>query len=448
MCGLVGVIGEIGRKEKIAFRNLLHFDTLRGPHSTGVISINPKNKYEWVKKVGTPWELFIDSDKFDKHALWGPETKCLIGHNRWATTGKVNTSNAHPFTHGNIIGVHNGTLDHSSFNQYINADEKNQFEVDSEGLFYHINKTSLKETINNVAGAWSLIYYNRSDRTINFLRNSKRPMCYAFSKTMSTKNDKLPQTVFCASEDWMIEMACELAKIEIGDVHETTADHHYYADLTGNSFKKKGVRFLYKQDKILAKAPIVTRYKHNHHPQRDVKSFPLYKEYQQLADKDGKIPIYFCMMDKEDHNKIAWACPLNPKINGVMHLKWMQGGTNQILKKKLQGIHGWFAAKPITYTSYQEQKVCFTVTHSDAPDEPEEFFPWNVFDWGTKGDREHDLPVSQVKCDNFEWPEDKKKEDENVLRLPFSMGNTKLKTNKGTQAQERRTYLKRVLGYL
>mgnify|MGYP001616630135 CR=1 FL=1 len=40
MCGLVGVAGNLFKKDTDAFTQLLFVDTLRGDHSTGVQSVN------------------------------------------------------------------------------------------------------------------------------------------------------------------------------------------------------------------------------------------------------------------------------------------------------------------------------------------------------------------------------------------------------------------------
>ncbi len=95
MCGLVGCAGILDFASEKAFRNLLILDSLRGEDSTGIASVKKNSEdVTVVKAVGDPFRLF-ETRRFDKVMAQG--NRVLIGHNRYATTGSVSASNAHPF---------------------------------------------------------------------------------------------------------------------------------------------------------------------------------------------------------------------------------------------------------------------------------------------------------------------------------------------------------------
>ncbi len=211
MCGLVGVMGRITFQEEKAFKYLLQLDTVRGPHSTGVLSVNQKGEAKVIKEVGTPWELF-DSKKWDKF-IQGSHN-LLLGHNRYATQGAINKINAHPFEFEHIIGAHNGTL-----RSMYQLDDYLQFDVDSEALYHHMNKNTVEDTIKKVNGAFALTWYDKRDATLNITRNAERPMY------MTRSNDG--KTLFWASEDWMLIVALANVGLKHGDIKQVAPMEYY-----------------------------------------------------------------------------------------------------------------------------------------------------------------------------------------------------------------------------
>jgi len=121
-------------------------------------------------------------------------SKVLAAHNRWATRGKVNAINAHPFTFGDITGMHNGTLKNQSL-----LPDSHTFTVDSENIFWSFNKIGVDDTIKKLHGAYALVWYEEDKQTINFVRNNDRPLSYCYS--IDNK------TIFWASEALMLELA-------------------------------------------------------------------------------------------------------------------------------------------------------------------------------------------------------------------------------------------------
>lgn len=221
MCGLVAVFGAITVPQEKAFKNMLVFDQVRGEHSTGVAFV-PKGTNDPIvtKVVGTPDNLF-ETRAFEK-AMSGSH-RALVGHNRYATVGKVNRANAHPFTCDHITGVHNGSL-----RSYNSLEGYGSFDVDSNILYNHISKKGLKDAVNNTDGAMALIWWDERESTLNFYRNHERPLHYAMTKDLSA--------CFLASEDWMIWAACSRNNIAIGDVNVVPVDTLFSFELPQNKY--------------------------------------------------------------------------------------------------------------------------------------------------------------------------------------------------------------------
>lgn len=183
MCGIVGMISwsEVGlfQSEEATFVQMLYTDALRGMHGTGLFAVDKKGTIAWTKVGGPPHQLF-ETDDFEKTMNWikKKDVKFLIGHNRHATKGQRITAHAHPFIHGEqgnkIILVHNGTLHDDP-----PLPNKMKFVVDSEAICYGIAHLGVEKILPTLKGAWTLVYYNEKDKTLNILRNKERPLFIA-----------------------------------------------------------------------------------------------------------------------------------------------------------------------------------------------------------------------------------------------------------------------------
>lgn len=186
MCGIVLAGGNLIARDVELFGRLLYADIVRGEHSTGVYAgfrpygHDPVLK---IRKAAVPADIFLR-----RKELWGEVRehavasktvantfttaypKFMVGHNRYATQGAINDENAHPFNHGKITLVHNGTLT----DQSLLPDHK-RFAVDSENVAWSIDKIGIDETIQKLNGAFTLVWHNSEDNTLNIIRNDERP---------------------------------------------------------------------------------------------------------------------------------------------------------------------------------------------------------------------------------------------------------------------------------
>lgn len=159
------------------FFELLYADALRGMHGTGVLAIDKLGNSQMAKIGGPPHQLVAtDAYKSLESFVKVRDVCFMIGHNRYATRGKKITEHAHPFRHGNIILIHNGTLD--SFYHFPEHPDK-KITVDSEALTYAIDKLGVDAAIRDTSGAWTIVYWDRSEKTLNILRNEERPLWMA-----------------------------------------------------------------------------------------------------------------------------------------------------------------------------------------------------------------------------------------------------------------------------
>lgn len=232
MCGLVGIFGrDITNADSALFSYLLRYDIHRGKHSTGV-AIGSEDYISIYKSRGLPEELYSKFPPFrpggeiDPYFIQDNKPKFLMGHNRHATKGGVNTANAHPFNLFPVIGCHNGTL-----NSGVTTGVEEGFtsETDSERLLKRISEEdTLAEALEGVTGAAALSYYDNRDNTYNLYRNSERPLYFALSKDR--------QKVVYASEEWMIEVALQVTKRDtsFNETFECEVNTHYSFALDGN----------------------------------------------------------------------------------------------------------------------------------------------------------------------------------------------------------------------
>jgi glucosamine 6-phosphate synthetase-like amidotransferase/phosphosugar isomerase protein len=232
MCGIVGVVSSrsLSLQEKKIVKWMSYFDYVRGVHSTGYMFGNEHSTCGFLKKTGAPWELWAaESAKGfweSPGVLKNNDLKFIVGHNRSATVGAVNTANAHPFRCDHITGVHNGTV-LSGLTKLPKA-----FETDSQSMYYAMSQGWSLEKITQVLNlSYAMVWFDENEKTLNFARNSQRPLWVAISRGNGT--------MIFASEPWMIKGALSATKATAAFQEPQPIDVNtlYSIDLADTSFQ-------------------------------------------------------------------------------------------------------------------------------------------------------------------------------------------------------------------
>ena len=170
MCGIVGLIARHGTLPFYAeslFTNLVMMDTIRGPDGTGVFGITSSGHVD-SQKGNTDGYVFTRSKQYQDFKARIRDYRIVVGHNRKATVGATSAENAHPFRERHIIMVHNGTLRGTT-------GLKNT-EVDSHAICHALADHDPVQALEKINGAYALVWYDASDKTLNLARNSERPL--------------------------------------------------------------------------------------------------------------------------------------------------------------------------------------------------------------------------------------------------------------------------------
>jgi hypothetical protein len=270
MCGVTGFLTTgtrtIGAKDRAMYlRQTLVVDSLRGFHSTGVFH-QRKDALGcgWAKQCGNGID-FVNSKNYAEIENMTPELRFAVGHNRWATTGDPDdVANAHPFTEGPITLVHNGTLDGDG--GLKTSQITLGVAVDSHAICHNLAIHDAKEVLEDLDGAFTLIWHDTRDDTLNFCRNSDRPL------TMWGESSTYNDTLYFGSERKMMEwimsrnhipavsgkffdlpagelwkykpdtLTPEVTKLDLYDAYSNWGNRYNYGQ-TGGNYKNGGKKY-------------------------------------------------------------------------------------------------------------------------------------------------------------------------------------------------------------
>ena len=218
MCGLIATISKSGfgflQQDLTKFNQMLVCDSVRGPDSTGVFGVNTQGNADWLKTKGNPFNL-IESNEYKEFATkFINKYQMVVGHNRKATVGNITDETAHPFQEGNIILVHNGTLnEHKSLTE-------NEVTVDSHAITHAIAEKGYREALKEINGAFALIWYDAADKCLRFVRNTQRPLYILESESrywLASEWEMVSWIV--ARENWSTGAKFEYREVTPGIVH-------------------------------------------------------------------------------------------------------------------------------------------------------------------------------------------------------------------------------------
>jgi hypothetical protein len=210
MCGITGFVnlgkGKLWNTDNI-LPELMFASQLRGRDAVGMFGVDrdTPNFVNFVKATGGA-DTFLQWAEPHKKIIRPSENfRFVVAHNRAATVGNKDDVNAaHPHVTSNIILVHNGTLSHYP--------GKDQHVSDSSAIATLLEENpDFKEVEKQLFGAWALVWYDKRTKTLNFVRNSSRPLGF-----VTTADNGL----WFASEPLMLQWILTRKRKEIKDVFE------------------------------------------------------------------------------------------------------------------------------------------------------------------------------------------------------------------------------------
>jgi hypothetical protein len=149
ICGIFGAVAlnQDTKWNEGIVRGLAWANRERGTDSLGFFDSSGK----MTKGAGDPSSILGKTRVCEWLANSQRNAWFVAGHTRFATRGAVNRKNSHPFRYGRIIGSHNGM-----------CDAPRKFAVDSEYLFYSLNKArgDYQKALEGIGGYWGLSWYD------------------------------------------------------------------------------------------------------------------------------------------------------------------------------------------------------------------------------------------------------------------------------------------------
>ncbi len=205
MCGIIGVLALGAAKEdlrtdvmRFLFTELLQLTEERGKDATGVSALfsdgmsyiqkGPITATEFIGNLGdeeTTYNSFLNNCDSYSDANEA-ELKLFMGHCRKSSVGGAfDNVNNHPIKVGEIVGVHNGTLENHN-KVFTNLDCKRDGVVDTEAIMRLLNHYTnyctdpftiegMEETAKRLEGAYSVLAYNANNPFQVCIMRKERP---------------------------------------------------------------------------------------------------------------------------------------------------------------------------------------------------------------------------------------------------------------------------------
>lgn len=227
MCGIVGIIGRkqggLWGRDLDLMEHALVINTMRGRDSVGCFTAFRNKQAQAIKHGSNPFELFKTKEweVFRNAAL--QRGRFVIGHNRAATRGEVNTDNAHPFVEENIILVHNGTLWDTK------GITDKEVKVDSNAIAHALVSSTPEEVFPKVNGAFACVWFNTTTQKLYAIRNKDRPL-FILENT---------DNYFLSSEPFIMAMPATRQDRKIDNMIDIEPGTLYEWDMEGKMSSKK-----------------------------------------------------------------------------------------------------------------------------------------------------------------------------------------------------------------
>lgn len=188
MCGIFGIITTLKNQNiyEIIINGLKQLQN-RGYDSSGLCSLSELKEFNLYKYAST--DNLSSIDKLSSLNLENNNCFLGIGHNRWATHGIKNDSNAHPHLSNDhkFAIVHNGIIENyqklksflikKNYNFYSQTDT--EVIINLISYYYNINNNTIKaiqQTIQDLEGTYAIIIINNEEPTKMYCIRNGSPL--------------------------------------------------------------------------------------------------------------------------------------------------------------------------------------------------------------------------------------------------------------------------------
>lgn len=183
MCGIVGYNSEQSVTDLIL--DALELLEYRGYDSAGLATINGETgKTKLRKCAGRVNDLRKICEKDKK------QSRCGIGHTRWATHGGVSDANAHPHRQGNVVLVHNGIIenyeelkDHFMLYKDLKSETDTEVVAGVINRFYHGDPhEALRGAVKQLKGTFALVVMFDDQPDVIYAIRNVSPIVAAYTE--------------------------------------------------------------------------------------------------------------------------------------------------------------------------------------------------------------------------------------------------------------------------
>jgi predicted glutamine amidotransferase len=194
----------LSNQEVNRIKMLMVLATFRGMYGSGAAIVHQgKKKTLGISIAKTELcaaELITEPDF---SAALNKQPKIIMAHARAPTKGDNSIENAHPHRWQHITGVHNGTM------WNVMGETISDKQSDSAAIFKAIAEHGVEAFMKGSRGAYSLVWIDTKDGSLNFLRNDQRPMVFACQKM----GDRVG-TMYWSSEMGMLKFMLARDKVD------------------------------------------------------------------------------------------------------------------------------------------------------------------------------------------------------------------------------------------
>lgn len=241
MCRLVAVIkpNNLTAAQEVSLKNMfthiLYANSFGNVDGTGVM-FQTHNEQQDGTQVGghkraVPSPDFINGRWYDKTFLpnWN-RMQFIGGHTRFSTVGGNSDQNSHPFQHGNITFMQNGTAAVQSDKALVYG-VMSPHEVDSENVCWAINEQGLDKTLENYEGDGVFMWIDSDTNQFNILKNNMRQLHIAKVHGM--------EAYVIATEEYVLELAALRAKVVLEEIAPVQNDVLHTWNQDGSKLETK-----------------------------------------------------------------------------------------------------------------------------------------------------------------------------------------------------------------